>query len=82
MKVAPTGHVCTFTVLTEGRRGEEFDAPRVLAMIRFDGIDGGLIHWLGCDPDEAEIGMQVKAVLAAKKDRKGGLGDIKHFAPA
>jgi len=83
VKVAPHGTICTFTVVTEGRRGETFDAPRVLAMIRFDGIDGGLVHWIGgCDPDDVEIGMTVKAVVAAKKDRKGGLGDIKHFAPA
>ena len=62
-----------------GAMGDE----RVLALVRLDGADGGLVHWIGgCKPADVEIGMRVKAVLEPKSKRKGGLSDIRHFAPA
>jgi uncharacterized OB-fold protein len=77
VKVGPGGEVDTFTVYGEGKD------QRVLALIRVDGADGGLVHWIGgCDADEVEIGMRVKAVVEPKKKRNGGLRDIRHFAPA
>jgi uncharacterized OB-fold protein len=77
VKVGPGGTVDTFTVYGEG------DDRRVLALVRVDGADGGLVHWIGgCDADEVEIGMRVKAVVEPKSKRTGGLSDIRHFAPA
>lgn len=77
VKVGPGGTVDTFTVYGEG------DDQRVLAMISVDGADGGLVHWIGgCDADEVEIGMRVKAVVEPKKKRTGALSDIRHFAPS
>ncbi len=79
VKVGPGGTVETFTVYGEGADGKD---QRVLAMIRVDGADGGLVHWIGgCDADEVEIGMRVKAVIEPKKKRTGALSDIRHFAP-
>lgn len=76
VKVGPGGTVDTFTVY-----GKD-DDPRVLALVRVDGAEGGLVHFIGdCDPDDVHIGMRVKAVFAAKKDRTGALTDIRHFAP-
>ena len=70
------GTVDTFTVYGEG------DDRRVLALVRVDGADGGLVHWIGgCDAEEVEIGMRVKAVVEPKGKRTGGLSDIRHFAP-
>lgn len=80
VKVGPGGTVDTFTVYGEG--GEDRQ-QRVLAVIRVDGADGGLVHWIGgCDAGEVEIGMRVKAVFEPKKKRTGALSDIRHFAPA
>jgi hypothetical protein len=77
VKVGPGGTVDTFTVYGEGKQ------RRVLALIRVDGADGGLVHWIGdCDPDDVSIGMRVKAVFESKGKRKGALSDIRHFAPA
>lgn len=82
-KVGPTGTVDTFTLVGRGRDGEPIDEPRVLAMIRFEGAEGGLLYWVGgCEPDEVHIGMRVKAVFEPKSKRTGQLTDIRHFAPA
>jgi uncharacterized OB-fold protein len=79
VKVGPGGTVETFTVYGEGVEGKD---QRVLAVIRVDGADGGLVHWIGgCDADEVEIGMDVRAVFEPKEKRTGALSDIRHFAP-
>jgi hypothetical protein len=76
VKVGPGGTVDTFTVYGEG------EDRRVLALIRVDGAEGGLVHWVGdCDAADVSIGMRVKAVFEPKKKRKGALSDIRHFAP-
>ena len=77
VKVGPGGTIDTFTVYGEGKQ------QRVLAMVRVDGAEGGLIHWIGgCNADDVEIGMRVKAVFEPKAKRTGALSDIRHFAPA
>ena len=98
LNVGPGGTVETFTVYGEagmgrvsgvsgvgdedGDDGEDDKEQRILAMIRVDGADGGLVHWIGgCDADEVEIGMRVKAVIEPKQKRTGALSDIRHFTP-
>lgn len=77
VKVGPGGSIDTFTIYGAGKE------QRVLALIRVDGADGGLLHWVGdCDPGDVEIGMRVKAVFESKKNRTGSLNDIRHFKPA
>lgn len=81
--VPNTGTVYTFTVLTKNLDGTHKERPVVMAMIRLDGTDGGVVHYLGdVDPWEVSIGMKVEAVLKPKKDRKGGITDITHFRPS
>ena len=76
-----TGSVETFTISFLDMGGSEKE-PRVLAMIRIDGTDGGLIHYLqDVDWEEITIGMPVKAVFKAKAQRKGGIEDITGFKP-
>lgn len=76
-----TGYVETFTISFRDMGGKEKE-PRVLAMIRIDGTDGGLIHYLqDVDWEEITIGMPVKAVFRAKSQRKGGIEDITGFKP-
>lgn len=78
--VGPEGTVNTFTVLEKDRRGAPYDEPRVLAFVRVDGAEGGLVHWVGgCDPADVTIGMRVRAVF--EEQRTGGMSDIRHFEP-
>ncbi len=51
-------------------------------MIRIEGTQGGIVHWLGeTHFKDVYIGMSVEAVFKAKKDREGGILDIKYFRP-
>ncbi len=78
-----SGVVDTFTLVNEDRDGEKLTEPVIVAFIRIDKTNGGLIHRLGgIDAKSAKIGMKVKAVLRDKAKRTGGLTDIEHFKPA
>lgn len=83
VEVQPSGIVDTFTLVHEDRDGMKLSEPVLVAFIRIDKTNGGLIHKLGgIDPKSVKVGMKVKAVLMDKANRKGGLTDIEHFAPA
>ncbi|MCP4681738.1 MAG: Zn-ribbon domain-containing OB-fold protein [Desulfobacterales bacterium] len=78
--VPATGTVHTYTVLHKNLDGSDKKDPAIMAVIRLDNTDGGVVHHLGgVKPEEVSIGMKVKAVLKPKKDRKGAISDIKHF---
>jgi uncharacterized OB-fold protein len=82
VEVAPTGVVETFTVLTRSLDDQPLDELQVLALIRLEGVHGGLVHRLGeIAPEEVEIGMAVEAVLKPAGERQGSILDIKHFRP-
>lgn len=56
----------------------------IFAVIEMDGCpeDMGLVHRLGdVKPEDVHIGMRVKAVWKAAKDREGGVLDVKYFRP-
>ena len=81
-KVGPNGTIDTFTIVHRGRDGQALEQPRALAMIKVDGAEGGILHWIGgCPPEKVHIGMRVKAIFEPKSKRKGCLSDIRHFAP-
>jgi uncharacterized OB-fold protein len=78
--VGTSGEVYTFTLLFADKDGIQLDEPEIIAFIRMG--DGGLVHRLSeVEPEEVEFGMQVEAVLKAKKDREGSILDITHFRP-
>jgi uncharacterized OB-fold protein len=81
-KVGPNGTIDTFTIVHRGRDSRPLKEPRALAMIKIDGAEGGILHWIGgCPLEKIHIGMRVKAVFEPKSKRKGSLNDIRHFAP-
>ena len=62
---------------TDGKLMEE---PWMLDIIRLDGSDGGLVHYIGeATPEELKIGMKMEAVF--KEKREGNILDIKYFRP-
>lgn len=82
VEVPNTGRVHTFTVVHVDLDGSRLPKPRVLAFVRLDGSDGGLVHFLGeVEPDQVCIGMCVEAVFKDKAERKGGILDIAYFRP-
>jgi len=82
VEVPSTGRVHTFTVVHFDLDGNPLPDPRVIAFIRLDSTDGGLVHYLGeVEPDQVCIGMCVEAVFKEKAERKGGILDIAYFRP-
>jgi uncharacterized protein len=80
--VGTVGYVETFTITFTNMDGSGKKHPRILAMVRIEGTDGGLIHYLeGIDWEEIAIGMPVKAVFKPKAQRKGSIEDIVGFGP-
>jgi hypothetical protein len=78
-----TGQIHTFTVVHLDLDGNPLDEPRILAFVRLDGTDGGLVHFLDeVDSDDVYIGMDVEAVFKDKAERQGSIRDIAHFRPA
>jgi len=75
-----TGKLVTFGDSYFSTGGEKLKDPWMLGIIRIDGSDGGLIHFLGeCRPEELEIGMPMEIVF--KEERQGNIMDISHFRP-
>lgn len=78
--VEGTATVAHATVSRLGLDGDELDEPTVYGLVTWDDVDGGILHELLVDPDEAEAGLEVTAVLKDAGDREGGIGDIEGFA--
>lgn len=80
--VGTVGYVETFTISFQNMDGSAKKHPRILAMVRIEGTDGGLIHYLeGIDWEEICIGMPVKAIFKPKPGRTGSIEDIVGFGP-
>lgn len=81
-EVPTSGHVHTYTIVHLDLDGEPLPEPRMLAFVRIDGTDGGLVHYLGeVEADEVYIGMDVEAVFKEPAERKGSILDIAYFRP-
>ncbi|HEV8681875.1 MAG TPA: Zn-ribbon domain-containing OB-fold protein [Actinomycetota bacterium] len=78
--VGPQGKVESFTVGYVGVEGEPLDEPVVLGLVRLDGADTLLAHFL-LDADTLEIGQVVEAVLKQKRYRTGSILDVRGFRP-
>ncbi len=82
VEVESEGIVFSYTVLYRDLDDQPLDPPAILAYVRLDGSDGGLVHYLGeVEPDEVFIGMEVEAVFKEANERQGSILDIAHFRP-
>ncbi|MFZ5915934.1 MAG: Zn-ribbon domain-containing OB-fold protein [Chloroflexota bacterium] len=80
--VESRGEVFTFTVLHRDLDDQPLNPPAILAYVRLDGSDGGLVHYLGeVDPACVCIGMEVEAVFKEPAEREGSILDIRYFRP-
>ncbi len=80
--VADEGALEAWTVMhlpiLDGRTGEPREAPYGMGLIRLDGADTTVNHYLDeRDPERLAIGMRVRAVW--RGDLRGAMDDILHF---
>lgn len=82
VSVADTGTLLAWTVMyqpiLDGRTGRLREAPYGMGLVRLDGADTTLNHYLDeCDPKRLTIGLYVRAVWRA--ELRGAMDDIRHF---
>ena len=82
--VQDTGIVNTFSLCMITWDMKKLKKPEIPAVIEIDGATPGtgILHKLGrVDPKKVKIGMRVKAVWKAAKDREGSITDILCWKP-
>lgn len=80
--VGTKGTIYTYTILYKNLDGSSKETPVIMAMVKLNGTEGGVVHYLGeVEPEDVEMGMEVQAVLKPKNSREGSIKDIKHFKP-
>lgn len=84
VRVEDTGKVNTFSIVylnTDASRRKE---PILVAVIEIDGASPmmGFLHLLGeVESEGISVGMRVRAVWKAEKERTGAITDIRYFRP-
>jgi len=82
LEIPNRGVVHTFTVSHIDLDGNRLKEPVLVALVKFDGVYGGLVHRLGrVEADKVSIGMPVEMVLKSKTKRVGSILDIDYFKP-
>jgi uncharacterized OB-fold protein len=80
--VASIGTVFTYTVLHLDLDEQRLNEPQILAYIRLDGCDGGLVHFVAnALPEDVHIGMRVRAAWKPSDMREGSITDVRFFEP-
>ncbi len=81
-EVGPGGTLVSFTVGYVGVEGEALDEPVTIGLVRLDGADAVLLHFM-VDQGEAplEIGQRAEVVLKPGAERTGSILDILGFRP-
>lgn len=81
-EVASVGRVHTYTIVHVDREGLPLSPPEVIAFVRIEGTEGGLVtRLLKIAPTDVRIDMPVELVLAPQRRRRGTLDDILGFSP-
>ena len=80
--ITSQGEVYSFAVVDRDRSGSKLPKPAVVALVKFEGVKGGIVHLLNVESSkEAAIGMKVSLVLKDRSERVGSLSDILGFKP-
>ena len=67
-----SGYIYSYTKVSNPGNG-------LIVLVKFDGIDGGLLGKFKAGREEPRIGMKVKPVFKRKDQRKGEIYDIEYF---
>jgi uncharacterized protein len=68
-----SAHIYSFTRVKSG------DSVETIVLVKYDGVDGGLLGKFKAGREEPRIGMKVRPVFKPKEQRKGELADIAYF---
>lgn len=80
VEVADCGTVTTWTWVSQPRKAHPSELPFAWALIKLDGADTPMLHWVAADDVSAmKTGMRVKVRWAAQT--KGFISDINGFVP-
>lgn len=74
--------VVTYTIISRDLYGNKLQHPKIVAVVRPKGCEGGLIHIVKAEPGEIRTGLRVKPVFKPREQRKGVITDILHFEVA
>jgi uncharacterized OB-fold protein len=74
-----TGEVYSWTESHVDMAGNRHDKPQVYAMVKFNGVEGAIIHRLNAEASNVKIGMKVKPVFKEAAKREGNMEDIQYF---
>jgi uncharacterized OB-fold protein len=82
VELATQGTLIAYTIIGIPALWINVEAPYPMGLIKLDGADTGLVHFLGeVDLNKIKVGIRVEAVLK-KKDKRGGyITDIEYFRP-
>ena len=76
------GYVYSHTTVNHDRAGEPIEEPLMMALIKFEGVTGGVVHRLLADESNSvTFGTKVVPILKDKAERSGALTDIIAFKP-
>jgi hypothetical protein len=82
VEVPARGRVFTFTVLHRDLDDKPLEPPAILAYVKLEGANGGLVHYIGeTEKNLVHIGQEVEAVFKDAAEREGSILDITHFRP-
>jgi uncharacterized OB-fold protein len=82
IEVPNRGTIFTYTVLYRDLDEKPLDPPAILAYVKLDGSDGGLVHYIGeTEKNLLYIGMEVEAVFKDVAEREGSILDVQYFRP-
>ena len=80
--ITKPGYVYSYTAVSEDRSGVKLHEPVLVALVKFDGVTGGIVHQLKLDiPEKVAIGLKVEPALRERNARTGALTDILYFKP-
>jgi uncharacterized protein len=71
-----SAYVYSFTTVRTNGKGE---SKELIALVKFEGVEGGILGRLKSSREEPKIGMKVRPVFRQKADRIGSLSDIEYF---
>jgi uncharacterized protein len=77
--ITKPGYIYSFTEVSSDRTGTKTGEPALVALIKFEGVTGGIVHRLQTGEAKIAIGMKVEPVLRDRNNRTGALTDILHY---
>jgi uncharacterized OB-fold protein len=76
------GFVYSYTTVSHDRAGQPLSEPLTLALVKFEGVKGGIVHCLQVDETNGvSFGTRVVPILKDQGERTGALSDIIAFKP-